>query len=75
LIVCAQYDPLRDDGINYGRALASAGNEVEVRTVPGMVHSFLRAIGVSPPAKAEFDFICERCATGLIPDTLDRVDP
>lgn len=60
LIVGAQYDPLRDDGPNYARTLMEAGVEVEVRIVPGMVHSFLRALDYSAPARAELDHVCAR---------------
>lgn len=65
LILNAEHDPLRDDGVNYGRHLASAGVPTEVRTVPGMIHGFLRARYVSPIAMNEFETMCERIAAHL----------
>lgn len=65
LIINAQYDPLRDDGIHYSERLAAAGTPVEVRTVEGMIHGFLRARFLSPPAMAEFEIMCERIRAHL----------
>jgi acetyl esterase len=65
LIMNAQYDPLRDDGINYGRKLSTAGIPAEVRTVDGMIHGFLRARFVSRPAMEEFDVLCDRIRAHL----------
>jgi acetyl esterase len=65
LIINAQYDPLRDDGIHYGQRLQAAGTEVEVRTVEGMIHGFLRARFMSPPAMQEFEIMCARIRARL----------
>lgn len=40
LIQVAEFDPLRDEGIAYANALASAGNEVVLNHYAGMVHAF-----------------------------------
>lgn len=40
LIVVAEYDPLRDDGIAYAKRLRDAGSEVELADYAGMVHPF-----------------------------------
>jgi acetyl esterase len=40
LIITAEFDPLRDDGKNYGELLAAAGVAVEYKCYDGMIHGF-----------------------------------
>lgn len=47
LIVVAQFDPLRDQGIAYAKALERDGVVVSLRVVPGALHGF-----VGSPARA-----------------------
>jgi acetyl esterase len=51
----AGYDPLRDDGIAYGKLLAAAGVPAEVHNAETMVHGFLGYAGVVPAATAAAD--------------------
>ncbi|MFD7032453.1 alpha/beta hydrolase [Streptomyces sp. NPDC059917] len=50
LVVLADCDVLRDEGLAYARRLAAAGVECEVRLFPGVFHGFL---GTPLPAAAE----------------------
>lgn len=40
LIITAQYDPLRDEGEEYGRKLKEAGNAVSVRRIGDALHGY-----------------------------------
>ncbi|MDA0174284.1 alpha/beta hydrolase [Solirubrobacter taibaiensis] len=52
LLILAGFDPLRDEGRAYGRALEDAGVPVTTRLFPGLIHSFIHAIGASPSSRA-----------------------
>lgn len=52
VIGTAQYDPLRDEGHAYARALEKAGVDVFHRTYDGLIHAFLNLFGMSPAADA-----------------------
>lgn len=41
LVVTAEYDPLRDEGEEYGRKLKEAGNRVTVRRIKDAMHGYL----------------------------------
>lgn len=41
LVLTAEFDPLRDEGEEYGRALKNAGNRVEIRRILDSVHGFI----------------------------------
>lgn len=47
LVVTAAFDPLRDDGEEYARALQAAGTPATLRRFPGFIHAFIAAAGVS----------------------------
>ncbi len=47
LVVTAAFDPLRDEGEEYARALQRAGTPATLRRFPGFLHAFIAAAGVS----------------------------
>jgi acetyl esterase len=46
LIITAEYDPLRDEGEEYGEKLQAAGVPVTVSRYDGMTHAFVQLAGV-----------------------------
>nr|WP_319488802.1 alpha/beta hydrolase [uncultured Caproiciproducens sp.] len=63
LIITAEYDPLRDEGEDYGMRLKSAGNEVEVHRIPDALHGFFSLPSVFPQVRECYriinDFLSE----------------
>ncbi len=45
LILTAEFDPLRDEGEEYGRRLKKAGNRVEIHRIPDALHGYF-ALGI-----------------------------
>ena len=48
----AGHDPLRDEGLAYGRRLEQAGNEVLLDVLPAQLHGYAELAGVSRSARA-----------------------
>ena len=45
LILTAEFDPLRDEGEEYGKRLKEAGNYVEMHRIPNALHGYF-ALGI-----------------------------
>jgi acetyl esterase len=65
LIVCAEYDPLLDDGRDYAAKLAAAGVPVRLIVYEGMAHGFLWMGGVVDRARGAIDEIAAAARDAL----------
>lgn len=57
-VAVADLDPLREEGLAYGRKLAEAGVPVSMRCDQGMVHGYLSAAGAVPVAREALEAAC-----------------
>jgi acetyl esterase/lipase len=65
VIAVAEYDVLRDDGIDYAHALTAAGVPARVVHCDGMIHGFLRWSGAVPAARTWIDAIAAASRSAL----------
>ena len=61
-LVACEFDPLRDDAVDYADRLAAAGVAATLRREPALCHGYLRARGMSRAAAASFAAIAEATA-------------
>jgi acetyl esterase len=66
LLMTAEFDPLRDEGEAYARALTAAGNSVDFWREPGLMHGFVHSAPVSSAAQQALDRLVAR--TGRLLD-------
>ena len=59
-IIVAEYDPLLDEAVAYGEALAAAGVDTLCSVYAGMTHGFNIAVGIIDAAKDALDEAAER---------------
>ena len=57
LIISAQYDPLRDEGEEYGHKLKEAGNSVTVRRIDNTLHGYFSLSAKYSAVKESYDII------------------
>ena len=59
MILTAEFDPLRDEGEDYGRKLSESGNEVEIHRISDALHGYF-ALGIKYyHVKESFELINE----------------
>lgn len=64
-IVCAEFDPLCDDGWNYAAKLEAAGVPVTFRLYEGMIHGSHWMAGISNQSRALLDEIGREIRSAL----------
>ena len=64
-VMVAEADPLHDEGTAYAARLKAAGVATSLLRGQGMVHGFLRALDLSPAARALFAEACAGLARDL----------
>ena len=60
LLVTAEFDPLRDEGAAYARALTDAGNSVDFWLEPGLIHGYVHSALVAPAAEQALERLVSR---------------
>ena len=64
-VVTAGFDPLRDEGEAYARKLADAGDELELRRFPHLIHGFFNMVGPGRSGRAANEEIAVRLRQAL----------
>jgi acetyl esterase len=58
MVITAEFDPLRDEGEEYGLRLQQAGVPTVVSRYDGMIHGFISLTGILNKADAALDEAC-----------------
>ncbi|MCG7985381.1 MAG: alpha/beta hydrolase [Candidatus Thiodiazotropha lotti] len=64
-IVCAEFDPVCDDGRRYASKLEAAGVPVKFRLYEGMIHGFIWMSGIMDQSRALLDEIADEVRTAF----------
>ena len=59
LVIAAEFDPLRDEGMAYAEALTAAGTSAEAICYDGLVHDFFATAQVFQASRSGFERACE----------------
>lgn len=70
LIQTAQFDPLRDEGIDYAQQLKAAGNEVKHTNYDGLIHTYFTMPGFSKKCLAAHQEIATVLADAFKKETV-----
>jgi len=73
LVVAAEYDPLRDEAIEYAQKLTAAGINATARIEPGLPHAFCNLGGLLPQGLQAFDRAVAEMNAWLRPDSKIRL--
>lgn len=64
-VITAEYDPLRDEGVDYAARLASSGVDVDAVVAQGMIHGFVSMFQAVPDANPWIERAGDRLAAAL----------
>ena len=59
LVQTAEFDPLRDEGMDYAEQLKKAGNQVQVTEYKGLIHTYFTMPGFSKKCLSAYEEIEE----------------
>ena len=69
VVMVAECDPLRDEGVAYAGLLEHFGVEVELLEARGMVHGFVGLAGVIEAARVDLDDFADHVARFTLPES------